>query len=296
MLFVGKDADLFPVVSRLYTKRSEGRAEPIDTSRISQMAGSLTADSACVPGSTYYSPLTSLPDMKDIPNDKSISAHYDFPEQVTPHRSTLLRGVRLPSRRLTPADQDWVMRGGRGGYGGGGRGPRGRRDGWGDQGVMYGRDARPSNSLGGSPYGAGPYGARPYSGGPYGAGPYGGYGSSTGPYGAGPYGGGPYGGNSFSYGAPTSYGAGPYGGYGPYGQPAYNSFGQPYAAYAQGPQAQPPMNSYGLYNYGHAGTAYGSTYGHSQSGYGASGPQPPYGGYGSGSQRSGPRGSRGPYG
>jgi len=301
VLFVGKDADLFPVVSRLYTKRSEGRAEPIDTSRISQMAGSLTADSACVPGSTYYSPLTSLPDMKDIPNDKSISAHYDFPEQVTPHRSTLLRGVRLPSRRLTPADQDWVMRGGRGGYGGGGRGPRGRRDGWGDQGVMYGRDARPSNSLGGSPYGAGPYGARPYSGGPYGAGPYGagpygGYGSSTGPYGAGPYGGGPYGGSSFSYGAPTSYGAGPYGGYGAYGQPAYNSFGQPYAAYAQGPQAQPPMNSYGLYNYGHAGTAYGSTYGHSQSGYGASGPQHPYGGYGSGSQRSGPRGSRGPYG
>lgn len=291
VLFVSEDADLFPAVSRLYTKRSEGRAEPIDTSRNSQMAGSLTADPSCVPGSTYYSPLTSLPDMGDIQNDKSVSAYYDFPEQVTPHRSTLLRGVRLPPRRLTPADQDWVMRGGRG-NGGGGRGPRGRRDGWSDQGVMYGRDARPSNSFGGSPYGAGPYGASPYGGGPYGAGPYGGHGRSTGPYGAGPYSGGPYGGGGYAYGAPMPYGAGAYGGYGAYGQPVYNSYGQPYGAYAQGPQVQPPMNSYGSYNYGHAGTAYGSSYGQNQSAYGTG--IGPYGGYGSGSQRGGPRGSRGP--
>lgn len=305
VLFVSEDADLFPTVSRLYTKRSEGRADSIDTSRNNQMAGSLTADPTCVPGSTYYSPLSSLPDMGDIENDRSISAYYDFPVQITPHRSILLRGVRLPPRRLTPADQDWVLRSGRGGHGSGGRGPRGRRDGWSDQGVMYGRDARPS---GGGPYGAGPYGASPYGGGPYGAGPYGSgpygggpygggpYGGSaaSGPYGAGPYGAGPYsGGSSYSYGQPygaqPTYGAGTYGGYGPYGSTAYQSFGQPYAAYAQGP----PMGAYGSYNYGHAGTAYGSSYGQNQP-YGAGNGAPrPYGGYGSGSH-AGARGSRGP--
>ena len=285
VLFVSDDADLYPTLSQLYAKRSDKRAVYIDTARIPQMAGSLAADTTCVPGATYYSPLHSLPDMQDIPHDRSISAHYEFPEQRVPHRSVLLQGVRMPSRRLTPADQDWIRRGGRGQ--GGGRG-RGRRDGWNDQGVLYGRDARPPSQ---SPYGAGPYGGGPYGGGPYGAaygsgpygaGPYGGGAYGAGPYGAGPYGGGPHGGGPYGTGpyGGGPYGGGPYGG-GPYGGGPYG--GGPYGGgpYGGGPYGAGPYgaSAYGSSPYGagpYAGSAYGSAYGQNQTGYGAQ----PYRGYG----------------
>ena len=286
VLFVSDDADLYPTLSQLYAKRSDKRAVHIDTARITQMAGSLAADTTCVPGSTYHSPLHSLPDMQDIPHDRSILAYYEFPEQRVPHRSVLLPGVRMPSRRLTPADQDWIRRGGRGH--GGGRG-RGRRDGWNDQGVLYGRDARPPSQspYGAGPYGGGPYGAGPYGGGPYGGGPYGGGPYGGGPYGAGPYAGGPYGAGPYAggpYGA-GPYGGGPYGG-GPYGPGPYG--GGPYgtgpyggAPYGGGPYGAGPYGAgaYGRSPYGagpYAGSAYGSAYGQNQTGYGAQ----PYRGYG----------------
>lgn len=304
VLFVSEDADLFPVMSRLYTKRSDGRADVIDTARHAQIAGTIAPDTSCVPGSTFYSPLPSVSGMQDIQNDRSIWTYYDFPPQFTPHRSVLLHGVRLPSRRLTPADADFVLRGSRGGGRGSGvgsggasgsfRGSRGRRGGWSDQGVMYGRDARPSNMQQG-PYGAGPYARGPYGGGPYGGGVLG--------YGGGPYGGGPNSGNPYvarPYGGASAYGGSPYGG-ASYAVPPYSggstygapvAYGQPYPTYGNPYQIYGPSIPQGIsYGgaYGHAGTAYGSAYGQNSHGYNARSAHA-YQGYGA------PRGRQGPYG
>ncbi len=49
--------------------------------------------------------------LHDIHNDRSISVLYDFPEQKTPHRSVLLKGLKPPKRTLTAAEIDWVKRG-----------------------------------------------------------------------------------------------------------------------------------------------------------------------------------------
>lgn len=70
--------------------------------------------------------------MRDIQDDRSISALYFYPKQVKPHRSVLLPGVRRPRARLTQQDQENTRRGGRGRGGGGGghfgdRGKQGRR-------------------------------------------------------------------------------------------------------------------------------------------------------------------------
>jgi len=61
-------------------------------------------------------------DLRDIHDDRSISALYFYPKQVTPHRSVLLPGVRDPRPRLTQYDLELGRRGGRGrgnGYSGG---------------------------------------------------------------------------------------------------------------------------------------------------------------------------------
>ena len=272
-LFVSTDANLYGALSRLYAKRASGQPEAIDTKQTSSIAGLVSTDPSCVPGSTFYSPLPTQEGMNDIHNDHSLSVHYDFPPQRVPHRSVLLKNVRLPRRRLNASDAEFVRRGSRGGGPrGGGRGGRGRdREAWGQ--AMYGRNAQPDYAHG--PYGsydgggyatganaygrsAGPYGAGPYGAGPYGAGPYGGgaYGQAApsgpygaGPYGAGPYGAGPYGATAYSgaYGGYGGGGAGPYGagGYGSYGAGPYGSYGGAYGA--QGASQGPYGGGYGAY-------------------------------------------------
>ena len=272
-LFVSTDANLYGALSRLYAKRASGQPEAIDTKQTSSIAGLVSPDPSCVPGSTFYSPLPTQEGMNDIHNDHSLSVHYDFPPQRVPHRSVLLKNVRLPRRRLNASDAEFVRRGSRGGGPrGGGRGGRGRdREAWGQ--AMYGRNAQPDYAHG--PYGsydgggyatganaygrsAGPYGAGPYGAGPYGAGPYGGgaYGQAApsgpygaGPYGAGPYGAGPYGATAYSgaYGGYGGGGAGPYGagGYGSYGAGPYGSYGGAYGA--QGASQGPYGGGYGAY-------------------------------------------------
>lgn len=73
------------------------------------MAGFVLADSNCIPGATFDSP---LPDFDDIYNDQSISAAFSFPPQATPHRSVLLPGVSRAAVTLNSYDKDNVRRGG----------------------------------------------------------------------------------------------------------------------------------------------------------------------------------------
>ena len=89
------------------------------------ITGSLLPNPDCIPGSTFYSPLASL-GLFDITDDRSLSAFYFFPKQLSPHRSILLPGAAKPPRVLTPEDLEVTRRGGRG-RGGGDRGRGGGR-------------------------------------------------------------------------------------------------------------------------------------------------------------------------
>lgn len=124
--------------------------------------GSLAPDPDCVPESTFFSPLEGL-DEPDVTNDRSVSARYTFPQQLVPHRSVLLPGVKTDRRVLNQSDREQVKRGGgtpggRGGFhqtrhgidGGG----LSRGDGTGRGGGPYtGPIPQRVSSLGGSPYG-----------------------------------------------------------------------------------------------------------------------------------------------
>lgn len=94
------------------------------------MSGSVLPDTDCIPGSTYYCPLTSQ-GLSDIKNDRSLSMLYFFPEQLIPHRSVLLPGTRRPPRVLSPNDLEVTRQGGRGrGRGGWDNRGRGRGNGF----------------------------------------------------------------------------------------------------------------------------------------------------------------------
>ena len=95
------------------------------------MSGNVLPDPDCIPGSTYYCPLTSQ-GLSDIKNDRSLSMLYFFPKQLTPHRSALLPGTRRPARILSPNDLEITRQGGRGRGRGGwdARGSRGRGNGF----------------------------------------------------------------------------------------------------------------------------------------------------------------------
>ncbi|KAJ7276141.1 XRN 5'-3' exonuclease N-terminus-domain-containing protein [Mycena haematopus] len=118
-MFACNEHPLYPFFEQLYAKRKSQDPVPLDVKLSSGISGSVSRDPACIPGSTYYSP---LPDLKpDIRNDKSLSVIYYFPKQLTPHRSVLLKGATKPRRVLNPGDLENIRRGGRG-RGGGQRG------------------------------------------------------------------------------------------------------------------------------------------------------------------------------
>lgn len=200
------------------------------------MSGSVMPNPDCIPGSTYYCPL-STQGLPDIKNDRSLSVHYFFPKQLTPHRSVILPGVKRPARVLTGNDLEVTRNGGRGrGRGGWDRGG-GNRGYGGDRNRNDPFHSRPNN-----------YGSQSYGNDRGGSGNRGGYNGGHGGsgYGGGGYGGGGRGGNSYqqnSYNSrppyqpqplPSSYGGhGGRGGYGGYGgdsayprsnAPGYNSY------------------------------------------------------------------------
>ncbi|KDR83428.1 hypothetical protein GALMADRAFT_23595, partial [Galerina marginata CBS 339.88] len=91
------------------------------------MSGSVLPNPDCIPGSTYYSPLSN-DDLPDIKNDRSLSVLYFFPKQLTPHSSVILPGVKRPARVLSANDLEVTRYGGRGrgrGWDRGGNGGRG---------------------------------------------------------------------------------------------------------------------------------------------------------------------------
>ncbi|KAG2158950.1 exoribonuclease 2 [Suillus bovinus] len=124
VIFVADEHSIYPFFEGLYGKRKEKEPQLIPTNLSKGISGSVLPNPDCLPGSTYYSPLTSM-DLQDIKNDRSLSALYFFPKQLSPHRSMFLPGVIKPARQLTGED---LARRGRGHGRGGGmdRGGRGR--------------------------------------------------------------------------------------------------------------------------------------------------------------------------
>jgi len=120
LMLLADGSPLYDVFCELYTKKRSHAPVPLDPLLSKGVSGSVMADPACVPGSTYISPFVDQ-DLQDIHDDRSISALYFYPKQVAPHRSVLLPGVRDPRPKLTQYDLDLGRRGGRGrgnGYGG----------------------------------------------------------------------------------------------------------------------------------------------------------------------------------
>ncbi|TFY53636.1 hypothetical protein EVJ58_g9344 [Rhodofomes roseus] len=313
VMFVFEDHTLYPSLEALYGKRDKNEPMPIDVKASKGISGSLLPNPDCIPGSHYYSPLTSV-NLPDIKGDRSLSALYFFPKQLTPHRSVLLPGVRRPRPVLTEEDRESAKRGGRGrgrgGYdnratlrgmshGSNGRDHGGRndyRDGSSHRGSSYqgGYSNGPSNqsyssysnpsynSRGGSGTG---YGAPRSRGGPRGRGGYdsgnsygGNYGNGGG-YGAANGRGGGYGGRGGYRG--YSGGGGGSGGYGGSGGGYGGSGSNGYGGYGTG-GGYPANNGYAAGGGGYGGYGGGAAAaGGDGGGYGGA-PQNGYGSYGGG--------------
>ncbi|KAI0307366.1 XRN 5'-3' exonuclease N-terminus-domain-containing protein [Multifurca ochricompacta] len=114
-IFTSEEHSLYPSLEALYGKKKKQEPVPIDVEASKGISGSVLPDPDCMPGSTYYSPLAEQGQL-DIRHDRSLSAVYLFPKQLSPHRSILLPGVRRPLHTLSAED----LRGGGGRRGGGG--------------------------------------------------------------------------------------------------------------------------------------------------------------------------------
>ncbi|KAF4574688.1 5'-3' exoribonuclease 2 [Pleurotus pulmonarius] len=269
VLFASNHHPIYPFYESLYGKRKTEEPVPIDPALSKGMSGTVLPNAECIPGATYYCPLTSqgLPDIK---NDQSLSVYYFFPKQLTPHRSVLLPGVRPQARKLSAQDLENTRNGYRRGRGRGGgfeRGGEGRAA-WRERDAPPRDDARPYAPRGHpAPGGWGGRGTSPYP--PRNAlshtSQYGGYGGDDGGQRSQPgYGG---------YGQPSRGGPPNHGNiYDNRGGYRGNNNGDNYGNYGRGRGG----SSGGNYGSGGYGSVQGGGYNNSQGGRGG------YGGYGNG--------------
>jgi len=264
MLFVSDDHTLYPLFESLYGKRKNQDPVPIDHKLSKGITGSVLPNPECIPGSTYYSPLPAQ-DEPDIKNDRSLSALYFFPKQLTPHRSILLPGLKRPTRQLSWADTNVTQRFGDNSRGRGGYDQRGSGRG----NPMYNNSSSYNSSDRGysGPGSNTSYQQQPYQQRPSYQQGYGGYNPGGRPS---PYGGQTY--NSAPRGGPPGRG-------GPPNQ--YNSYGTRGGGYGStNGSSRGDYSGYGGYGSGRGDTGRGG-----YSGYGGYGGQTANGqsGYGAGS-------------
>ncbi|KAF7969495.1 hypothetical protein HWV62_27245 [Athelia sp. TMB] len=127
VLSVSDEHPLYQTFETLYGKRKHQEPVPLDVNASKGISGSVLPNEDCIPRSTYSSPLSTQADIK---NNKTLTATYLFPKQLSPHRSILLPGVKRPVRYLTSADRNAIQRyGERNGSDGRGRGGYDQRGG-----------------------------------------------------------------------------------------------------------------------------------------------------------------------
>ncbi|KAI0036089.1 hypothetical protein K488DRAFT_82455 [Vararia minispora EC-137] len=264
-IFIASDEHpVYPALEALYGKKKAKDPVPLDSKLSNGISGALLPFPDFLPGSTYPSPLTAE-GQPDIPSDRSLCALYFFPQQLQPHRSVLLAGVRRPPRTLTSHD---IQNRGRGP-------PRGN-----DYGGLHAQTFASGTYFNGSSYGSA---SQSYGGGGGGgrdrySNGGGGYGSGRGPPQQGYGGSGGYGGGRGGAGGYSSHanGRGGYGGANGYG--GSGGYGGVNQSYARGGAAGGGYGGRGGYASGGGGGGYGGSGGH-----GASGGYSSAGGYSSGS-------------
>ncbi|CAO1639071.1 unnamed protein product [Sympodiomycopsis kandeliae] len=293
VLFVSDESDAYDELSCVY-RRGEGK-KSLKGDLTGGITGTIRADPNHIPGSRFESPLTTV-GLEDLTVNKAISVFYDFPEQSRPHKSVLLKGVKIARRVLTEQDKEMIKRGPEEGYGGRGRG-RGRGRG-GGQSYRGGPPGGRGGHYGGGSSGGG-FGAVGYDGAQYPPPPPQPMGSHTrfdqpgngypqqsygGNYLQGSYGGhqqqGSYGGNHQQGGYGNGYGNAPQGGYGGYGGSGYGGNG--YGSYGNSNAPPAQYGNYGGYGQGHGQYGYNQRppAPSAQQAYGGGGGG--YGGYGGG--------------
>ncbi|GLB33518.1 putative XRN 5'-3' exonuclease N-terminus [Lyophyllum shimeji] len=132
VIFASNEHPIYPFYEALYGKRKSQEPVPLDIRLSGGISGSVLRNPDCIPGSTYYCPFE-MPGLPDIQNDRSLSALYFFPKQLTPHRSVILPGVKKGPRILTASDLEITRSGGGRGRGRGGwsnGGANGRSGNW----------------------------------------------------------------------------------------------------------------------------------------------------------------------
>ncbi|PPR02491.1 hypothetical protein CVT24_002040 [Panaeolus cyanescens] len=276
VVFAAVDHPIYPFYEALYGKRKSQEPVPIDVNLSKGMSGSVLPNPECIPGSTYYCPLSEqgLPDIK---NDQSLSVRYYFPKQLIPHRSVLLPGVKRPARVLTGEDLEVTRNGGRRGRGGWDRGGGPGRGGGMDRGMRNDPfHTRPNN------YGSQSYGDRSRNGYQQNGYPRQSYAtptSYTSSYASQNEGRGSRGGYN-NYAGGDSHSRGGYGGRGGYGAPPQNGYGgyrNDNNGYGRGGGYGGGGGGGGYGGYGRGGGNYGNYGGGGSSSYGGYGG---YGGYG----------------
>lgn len=152
VIYIPEEHPLYPSIEALYGKRKSDEVGvgynsfvfklmcllqpvPINPEKSKGLSGFLLPNPECMPGTPFPCPFSDV-SMPDIKNDRSLSALYLFPEQITAHKSVLLPGVEVPPPVLSEEDRENVRQGG-----GRGRG-RGRGGRGGYQDSNYGRPER----------------------------------------------------------------------------------------------------------------------------------------------------------
>ncbi|KAG6907833.1 hypothetical protein DXG01_007215 [Tephrocybe rancida] len=270
VIFASDEHPIYPSYEELYGKRKSQDPVPIDPRLSGGISGTVSRNPDCIPGSTYYCPFE-MDGLPDIQNDRSLSAVYFFPKQLTPHRSVMLPGVKKTPRVLTSNDLEITRNGGRG---------RGRgRGGWSNDGAN-GRGGNWANGGADRQQRNDPFHTRPNN---YGQNPQNTYGNPRGGSGGGRgydnRGGGYQQPSRPPYQAPQQQQQ--YGGYG--GPPPAQSFDGYNSGRGGPPSRGGPPPSYGGYG-GYGGGGYGgggnAEYGNANGAYGGGGQS--YGGYGGG--------------
>ncbi|TIA70881.1 hypothetical protein E3P92_02895 [Wallemia ichthyophaga] len=111
-LMISEEHPLYDQICKLYTKRKGNSRIELDLAKADSLAGYAEADADVIPGSTFYSPLSTLEDQPDVVDDRSIAVRYGFPEQTHPHKSTILKSFKGKPKQLSSYDIEKAKNGG----------------------------------------------------------------------------------------------------------------------------------------------------------------------------------------
>ncbi|KAG9306851.1 hypothetical protein G9A89_005752 [Geosiphon pyriformis] len=112
ILCFGNKHKLYEELCPLYGKRNSDEPVSLKPESSGKLFGFVSPDPDCIPGSTFYSPLTEH-NMPDIVNDKSLSVLYTRPPKIEEwqQKSILLPNVKFSPRVLNTQDHEFVRNG-----------------------------------------------------------------------------------------------------------------------------------------------------------------------------------------